>query len=331
MRTSLFGLCLNVEGLPTGFSIPGLETDAASRTDVTVALGDLGPLAHDLQFALCQPWYTSRQRDQAGTPALEVRRLPQGHFWWRYHDQTEFLINGTGTEIWASWIEPSSFATTLMYVSGAVLGFLLRLRGVIGMHGSAVVVGTKAVLITGSEEAGKSTTTAALARRGMAVLTDDIAALVDRQTSFHVHPGPSRVLLLPESVRALWSSSENQPPLTPNWRKHCLDLTGVGYNYCREAAPLGAIYVLGKRDDRITAPAFEELSGSDGLIELVANTYANKLLDSRMRAQEFELLQRVLRHVPVRRIRPPNGLDKLGSLCDGILEDCRSLGIKGQG
>ena len=327
MRTHLFGLCLNVEGLPAGFSLPGLETDALSRADVTVVLGDLGPLASGAQFSHCEPWYTSRQRDQAGTPGLEVRRLPQGHFWWRYHDRTEFLINGTGTEIQASWIETSSFATTLMYVSGAVLGFLLRLRGVISMHGSAIVVGRQAVLITGSEEAGKSTTTAALARRGLAVLTDDIAPLVDGETSFQVNPGPSRVLLLPESVRALWSESESQPPLTPNWTKHCLDLTGPGYKYCRETTPLAVIYVLGRRDDRLTAPAFEQLSGSEGLIELVSNTYANKLLDSQMRAQEFELLQRVLRHVPVRRIRPPNGLDKLGSLCDGILEDCRSLGI----
>ena len=290
-------------------------------------LGELGPLATRLSFAKCEPLYTSRQRNPAGTPALEIRRLPDGHFWWQYHDRTEFLISNSGTEIRARWIEPSSAATAWMYVSGAVLGFVLRIRGVISMHGSALVVGGKTVLITGSGESGKSTTIAALARRGFAVLTDDVAALVDEQTCFRVQPGPARVLLLPDAVDMLWPVSETQPPLIPDSGKHFLDLTGSGYNYCREATPLGVIYVLGQRDGRLAAPAFEDSSGALGLILLVTNTYANKLLDSRMRAQEFELLQRVLRYVPVRRIRPPDGLDTLESLCDGILDDCRSLGI----
>jgi hypothetical protein len=57
------------------------------------------------------------------------------------------------------------------------------------------------------------------------------------------------------------------------------------------------------------------------LMSLVANTYATKLMDKQMRAREFELLTRVVSHVPIRRVTPHADAARIHELCDTILDD----------
>ena len=56
-------------------------------------------------------------------------------------------------------------------------------------------------------------------------------------------------------------------------------------------------------------------------MSLIANTYATKLMDRQMRAREFELLTRVVNHVPVRRVTPHADPTRIPELCDTILND----------
>ncbi len=58
---------------------------------------------------------------------------------------------------------------------------------------------------------------------------------------------------------------------------------------------------------------------------LVANTYSTSLLDKAMRAQEFELLGRVVASVPLRRVIPHADPIYLPRLCDVILDDFQTL------
>ena len=72
----------------------------------------------------------------------------------------------------------------------------------------------------------KSTLAAALATRGCAVISDDVVALSRIADEYVVHPGPPRIRLWPDSVRALYGSTDALPRLTPAWDKRFLDLTG---------------------------------------------------------------------------------------------------------
>ena len=56
-------------------------------------------------------------------------------------------------------------------------------------------------------------------------------------------------------------------------------------------------------------------------MSLVANTYATKLMDKKMRAREFELLSRVLSNVPLRRVTPHADPGRIPELCESILGD----------
>jgi hypothetical protein len=63
------------------------------------------------------------------------------------------------------------------------------------------------------------------------------------------------------------------------------------------------------------------------MISLIANTYGTKLLDKHMRAREFELLSRVVAHVPLRRVTPHTDPDRLANLCHLLLDDFEQLHV----
>jgi hypothetical protein len=205
------------------------------------------------------------------------------------------------------------------------MGLILRLRGCVCLHGSAIAVGDQVIALLGAAGAGKSTAAAAFALQGLPVFTDDIVALDDRSDRFWVQPGDPRIRLWPESVQALYGSLESLPRLTPTWDKRCLDLRQNGYRFGLKPLPLAAIYVLEERSDMPVAPWVQAVSPRAGLMTLVAHSFANSLLDRTMRAGEFELLGRLIKMVPVRKVRPHADPQKLAALCRIILDDFRGL------
>jgi hypothetical protein len=130
--------------------------------------------------------------------------------------------------------------------------------------------------------------------------------------------------LWPASVEALYGADTQLPKLTPNWDKCYLDLTENPEQFQTKPLPLAAIYQLTERRDVPTAPFIQSINRTDGLISLIANTYATKLMDKEMRAREFELLGRVLAHVPLRRVTPHTSPARISELCESILEDFES-------
>jgi hypothetical protein len=271
-----------------------------------------------------EPWYVSRRSSPAGVPALVIRKHPGELYWFRFSDGVEFLVDATSQTIHAWWLSSLTLADALGYLFGAVLGFLLRSRGAVCLHGSAVAAHDRTFLLCGPEEAGKSTTAAALALRGFRVLTDDVIALDEQGTDYWVHPGPPRVHLLRPSVEALLGTGEALPRISPSWDKHALDLAS-SVPVAEQPLRLAAVYFLERRDATRLHPHVTPVTGAEALIQLVTNSYANRLLDREMRSREFEILTRLTTQIPIRRVVPPQGLERLDALCAGILADFRSL------
>ncbi len=211
------------------------------------------------------------------------------------------------------------------YLLGPVIGFVLRLRGATCLHASAIVVDNQAIALVGVAGAGKSTTAAAFAERGYAVLSDDIVAMWAEGGTFLVQPGYPRLRLWPASVDALFGEVSTLPRLTPTWDKCYLDLTRGNYQFQREPLPLAAVYMLQERCDDPKAPFVEPLSASAGMMALVANTYATNLLDKTMRATEFESLGRLITTVLLRQVISHADPIHLSKLCDVILDDFHTL------
>ena len=112
----------------------------------------------------------------------------------------------------------------------------------------------------------------------------------------------------------------------PDWDKRRLALGNRRTRFESRSLPLGAIYVLGERRPD-PAPFVEAMRPQDALLSLVADTYANKILDREMRAREFALLGQLVTTVPIRRVHPHEDPARLEELCKVIREDLRSLDI----
>ena len=314
-RCSIYNL-----GIAANRSIPGVPPSSINSIDLRIFFGSLPAWVDELESRLS---YTSEYTDHSGVPLLRVYRLSDGkyhHF--RYADRTEFLIDGTGTEIWCCWAEPFTIEDAATYLLGPVLGFVLLLRGIVSLHASAVSVDGEAIALVGPAGSGKSTTAAGFSARGFNVLADDVVTLDDAGERFLVRPSYPCIRLWPASVKALFGNESHLPLLTPNWDKRYLDLSD---QFQRKPLPLSAIYVFGERCNDNDAPYVQPIESTDALLSLIANTYINYLMDRKMQARQFHLLRRVVASLPVRKVTPHADAGRLRELCDCISSDFASL------
>jgi hypothetical protein len=309
--------------------IPGLvalpSTPSAQASDLSVWLGAMPPGLRGMEAAQ-KVWYVSPYHDERGEPNMRVWTLDDGaYFRLYYSDGTDFVVDRQGRNVWATWAASATLEDTATYLLGPILGFVLRLRGVVCLHASAIALGDRVVAVLGPGGAGKSTTAAAFAQRGHAVLSDDVLALSDQADGILVQPAYPRIRLWPSSVGSLYGSLGALPRLTPSWDKRYLDLTTNGYQFEQQPLPLAAIYMLAARSTDPLAPFAEAEPAQRALVSLVTNSYVNYLLDQEMRAREFELLARIIARVPIRRLTPHADAARLQRLCDVILADFEAL------
>jgi hypothetical protein len=268
-------------------------------------------------------FYTSEHRNAAGDPIVRVGLLDKNHFIFFYDGNLRFTVAADGSEVLGDWPDDYSLEDAATYLVGPILGFVLRLRGVVPLHASAVVVEGRAIALLGGARAGKSTTAAAFAKLGYPVLSEDVLALFEQQDSFWVQPGYPRINLWPASVQALYGSEDALPVVTPAWGKRFFALDQRGAIFQQEPLPLAAIYLLGLRDSTSPAPVIQPLEGTIGLMNLVENTYVNYILDRSMRSHEFDVLGRLVSRVPVLSVYPSADPAHVPDLCRGIAEDVR--------
>jgi hypothetical protein len=315
----LYGLRIaadrEVPGLPNS-SIPWRQPDIY----VHLRARPISPI-----FAAPIEVFFSSQADENGQPTLRVGIARGEYFVFQYADGTRFAVGRDGREIWADWPDAYSLEDAATYLIGPVMGFVLRLRRVVPLHASGVVVTGHAVALVGAPGAGKSTTAAAFAQRGFPVLSDDLVALNERENQFFVQPGYPRVNLWPDSVSALFGSEDALPPITPTWEKRYMTLDRDGCRFETNPLPLAAIYVLGERDAALRKPVIEEVHGVEAVTMLVANTYVNYLLDREMRRREFDVLGRLITALGVRRVRPPTDPSAIFGICEAIVDDVNRL------
>lgn len=316
-RCSIYGL-----GVVANRTIPGVPLSRTTSDDIRINFDSLPVWLDEAIATQSETYYVANYSDECGNPVLRVFRLREGEYYrFCYADQTEFVINRAATEIWSVWREPLTLEDATTYLLGPIMGFVMRLRGMVCLHASAIAIDNSAIAVVGPMGSGKSTTAAAFSKQGFSILAEDVVTLDDRRDHFLIRPAYPCIRLWPASVNALYGSESYLPKLTPNWNKCYLDLTERPRQFQREALPLAAIYVLSERRDDADAPFVDSVDRAEGLMSLVANTYATKLMDKQMRAREFELLSRVLKNVPLRRVTPHSDPARVWELCDRIVDD----------
>ena len=322
---NVFGLVLR-SNLPIP-GLPPLET-STEILDIQIHLGISPPTESGRPTESQRVVYTSSYTDEGSKPIWEIRTSPHSSlFHLTYCDGMQFWLDRSGKVLWAVWPPDGSLEGACSYLLGPVLGMLLRLRGTTCLHASAVTFEGFGVALAGPAGAGKSTTAAAFARQGCAVISDDIVALEERQGVFQVMPAYPHLCLWPDSVQMLYGFSEALPRIILDWDKRRLAVGDRGTRFDSRPLPLRAIYLLGDRTPDLT-PYVEAVPLKRALLALVANSFATTILDRDMRAREFAVLGRLVNSVPIRRIFSRSDTTQLDNLCRVIREDYGSLGSR---
>ncbi len=242
-------------------------------------------------------------------PVVTVGRDPAtGDYWFSYTDGCRFRIASGGGSVVAGGPPEMTREDLEVYLGGPILGFALRLQGVVSLHASAVLLGGRVAAFAGGAGAGKSTLAARLALGGAAVVTDDILALEETAGGFRARPVATPLKLWPDSVAQLCGRADALPRLVPasaDWDKCRLDEGHPGVRFAATSEPLGVIHLLAPRAAGGGAPRVETVPPAQALMELTAHSYVTYALTRAMRAREFALLGRLVQVVPVRRLTLP--------------------------
>lgn len=312
--------------LAANVPLPGLVADSpGEQADIEIYLGGNDRPWPAFATGTRALWRAHPVAEDEDRPLLEVQRALSGEwFHLAYSDGTEFVVDREARHIWGTWHEPLTLEDAVTYLVGPILGFALRLRGKISLHACAVVIDGAAVAFLGESGAGKSTLAAAFAGRGHPVLCDDAAVLDAIDQRIWVQPGCPRIRLWPDSVEALYGSANRLPRLTPNWDKRYLDLAQLPNGYGFAARPLAAVYALQERTDIRSSPRMEAMPPREALLALLSHSYGSYFQEPAMRAKELQILAGLVDLLPIRRLSPPASPQKLGEVCEAIVNDVRA-------
>ena len=318
-----YGLTL---GCDTPVSALRQERTEPERYDIVVSLGpetDWVREARRLPSQLEHPRPGEAERDNS---PFTLTSFGSGEFFeLAYGNEALFFVDGAAERLWGTCLPPLTSEDVATYLLGPVMGFVLRRRNVLALHASAVCIGGQAVVLCGESQAGKSTTAAALALQGIAVLCEDITPLIEEHGRFQVAPGYPRVCLWPDAVEKLFGARDALPRLTPSWEKFFLPLDGGNAKFEEQRRVVSTVYVFAPRVAEANAPRIETMSAREALLDLVQNSYMNWLLDRRQRAAEFDALSKLVTQVPIRRIVPHLDPGRIGALCELIVADAERV------
>lgn len=269
-------------------------------------------------------WYESYLRDENDRPLLKIWRKDLGNsFRIEYSHGLAFEVNPTISVVNVSGAERISDTEFSSFLLGPVLGILLRMRGLTCLHGSAVTFRDKSLVFAGVEGSGKSTAAAIFAKNGHSVLADDIAVLDQSDGAFSVRPGCPILNLLSDSAGWLRGFDTALAPEV-EVEKQRIVLDGSEFRFQKEGLPLGAVFILDRTEQ---SQLIERLSLREALVGLATETYANRMLDTEMRAAEFLALGALVKSVPVLRMNPRAAECRFEAFYETVCRSASNLGF----
>jgi hypothetical protein len=290
------------------YQVFGLAITSAMELPELVAASGIAPAEIEIRFADLAP-----ELEAATFSDEHVQIAP---------DAFQFLIDNVaryrvvrGSRI---LVDPSPAARTgdvRVWLLGSALGIALHQRGLLPLHVSAVGLAGGAYAFCGESGAGKSTLAAALHRRGLPVLTDDVGLAVLESDRVLLHAGFPRIKLWRDALGHFGlDHGELIQDLTRTDKYHLRLAEG----FQASALPLRAIYLLERAEtDEIR---IEPVWGYAAIDLIRAQTYRWELVQSLgVSAGHLRACSLVAQRVSVYRFRRPWRLDRLDAGLDELL------------
>jgi hypothetical protein len=207
-----------------------------------------------------------------------------------------------------------------------VLPLVLTIRGRRALHATAVLTPAGVCAFAGPTGTGKSTLAASWLLAGYPVLGDDCLVLEERDGQVLATPAYPGLRLREDTLKALWNGSGHWRSVAHYTSKRRLIPDGHhSYGYT-QTFPVARIYSLVRPaeaggEGSLVAPRVQRLSPRDRLVELLPFLFHLEVTDRTMLAGHFEFLERVVSHVPVRRLWIPTSFTSLPAVHAAVLLD----------
>ncbi|MEZ5428761.1 MAG: hypothetical protein R2747_21130 [Pyrinomonadaceae bacterium] len=198
------------------------------------------------------------------------------------------------------------------FITGAIFGHLLNQRGLMVLHGSALVVNDKGTAFLGEKGAGKSTLAVHLQNRGYDLLTDDLIPLIFKENEIQTIFGYPRIRLWADSVESIGMDPGSLPQINSFFDKLSYRYSG---NFSDEPVKLSRLFIL-TLDQKL---GIERLNSQEAFIEIVKNTYLNRYLQATGQFTEhFRQCEKIVKTVPVFRLKRPHDFSELSRVAELI-------------
>lgn len=247
--------------------------EPSSVPDIRIALG---PAPVEVEAPL-----TTAEGYQIGAEEILLNVPGVGRFW---------AVRGQDLVIDAA--PAANPGAVRLYLLGSALAALIHQRGLIPIHASAIAWKGGCIAFVGDSGAGKSTLASMLARRGHALLSDDVLTLRQGADGKVIAAAAMPLVKLWPASLPHTGFAEGQAPFeSTDFNKHRI---GAPEAFTAEPMPVERIYALRWLLPRLADPEIAALSAFDAMLALRRNVYRPTLIEALRREGAFLALAQSL-------------------------------------
>lgn len=313
---SLFGLRLR-----SAHVFENRLTPDRGQPDLRFAYVDHDPIAPGWEGLA--PAYASPNLVDDDQPWLAVFRTPACTVLHFGGVATFFLFDD---RIACRVLDPAYAYMVELHLLGYVLSLWLELRGVLMLHAAAVEVDAHAVGFLATNKGGKTSLAASLMQLGHPLVSDDIVPLETELGGAVARPGYPQMRMWPDQAALFAGPIERLETVHPRLEKRRVPTGPGAFGTFTQAErlPLACLYL----PQRVVGAPIEiaALSTATSLVTATEHSFAVGIVEGLgLEVERFGRLAHLIRHVPIRRLTYPDGVEHLPAVRSAVLEDVRRL------
>ena len=264
----------------------------------------------EIDITICadeiEPQLTTETEYDKKAEGRIVYRFEEARGWIRAKGQGCFVMRN-GQEITYKLKAGYDSLVVNQIILCAALPTILGQRKMLAVHGSGILWGNKAIIVSGISGSGKSTLTAGLLENGGIFMADDTVALQEKEDGIYAQPAYPQQKLCPDAIDEKVKSKGELILLPPDdgVQKYAVRLKD---GFCREGKELEAIVILNAAE--VEEVSIKEIQGSEKIKYLLNNLYRYKIyVETGMSADIFRKCIQIANQVKIYVLtRPKQGM-----------------------